>query len=42
MLGTFPAALREAARASLVRLGVDVRTGAKVTNVDAERRAGRR
>ncbi len=35
ILGTFPPALRAAARASLVRLGVDVRTGAKVTNVDA-------
>ena len=33
VLSTFPEPLREAARADLVRLGVDVRTGAAVTNV---------
>ncbi|HWF87088.1 MAG TPA: NAD(P)/FAD-dependent oxidoreductase [Vicinamibacterales bacterium] len=35
LLGTFPPTLRAAARASLTRLGVEVRTAAKVTNVDA-------
>ena len=35
VLSTFPEPLREAARADLVRLGVDVRTGAAVTNVTA-------
>jgi NADH dehydrogenase len=35
VLGTFPEPLRATARASLERLGVEVRTGAKVTNVDA-------
>ena len=35
VLATFPEPLREAARADLVRLGVDVRTGAAVTNVSA-------
>jgi NADH dehydrogenase len=33
VLSTFPEKLREAARADLVRLGVQVRTGAAVTNV---------
>ena len=36
VLGTFPERLRVAARASLERLGVDVRTGAVVTAIDAE------
>jgi NADH:ubiquinone reductase (H+-translocating) len=35
LLSAFPARLREAARASLVRLGVDVRTNTIVTGVDA-------
>jgi NADH:ubiquinone reductase (H+-translocating) len=35
LLGTFPEQLREAARASLVKLGVDVKTGCMVTAVDA-------
>ena len=35
LLNAFPERLREAARASLVRLGVDVRTSAIVTGVDA-------
>ena len=35
LLGAFPERLREAARASLVRLGVDVRTNTIVTGVDA-------
>jgi NADH dehydrogenase len=35
LLNAFPGRLREAARASLVRLGVDVRTNAVVTSVDA-------
>ena len=35
LLSAFPAGLREAARASLVRLGVDVRTNTVVTGVDA-------
>jgi NADH dehydrogenase len=35
VLPTFPEALRDKARASLVKLGVDVRTNAKVTGVDA-------
>jgi NADH dehydrogenase len=35
VLGTFPERLRAAARASLERLGVDVRTGAVVTAIDA-------
>jgi NADH dehydrogenase len=34
VLGTFPDPLREAARRSLERLGVEVRTGAVVTGVD--------
>jgi NADH dehydrogenase len=34
VLGTFPQTLRDAARASLERLGVEVRTGALVTAVD--------
>ncbi len=34
VLATFPAALQDAARASLARLGVEVRTGALVTSVD--------
>ena len=33
MLSAFPESLRDAARADLVRLGVDVRTGAAVTRV---------
>jgi NADH:ubiquinone reductase (H+-translocating) len=36
VLGTFPARLREAASASLTRLGVEVRTGSIVTTVDEE------
>jgi NADH:ubiquinone reductase (H+-translocating) len=36
LLGTFPEPLREAARHSLERLGVDVRTSAQVVGVDAE------
>jgi NADH dehydrogenase len=36
LLGAFPEALRRAARESLERLGVDVRTDAMVTSVDAE------
>jgi NADH dehydrogenase len=35
VLGTFPDPLRVEARAALERLGVEVRTGALVTNVDA-------
>ena len=35
LLNAFPEPLREAARASLVRLGVDVRTNTVVTSVDA-------
>ena len=35
LLGTFPERLRTAARASLERLGVDVRTGAAVTGIGA-------
>jgi NADH dehydrogenase len=35
LLNAFPEPLREAARASLVRLGVDVRTNTVVTGVDA-------
>jgi NADH dehydrogenase len=35
LLSTFPEKLRAAARASLERLGVDVRTGAAVTGIDA-------
>jgi NADH dehydrogenase len=35
VLSTFPEPLREAARADLARLGVNVRTGAAVTNVTA-------
>jgi NADH:ubiquinone reductase (H+-translocating) len=37
VLSTFPEPLREAARADLVRLGVQVRTGAAVTNVSRGR-----
>lgn len=36
ILTAFPQKLRDAARASLVRLGVDVRTGSAVTAVDEE------
>jgi NADH dehydrogenase len=36
VLATFPANLRDAAAASLTRLGVEVRTGTVVTEVDAE------
>jgi NADH dehydrogenase len=36
VLGTFPEPLRHAARQSLERLGVEVRTGSPVTAVDAE------
>jgi NADH dehydrogenase len=36
VLGTFPPPLREAAKKSLERLGVEVRTGVMVTNVDRE------
>jgi NADH dehydrogenase len=36
VLATFPESLREAAHASLTRLGVDVRTGKPVTAVDAD------
>ena len=36
ILNTFPPSLRAAARASLTRLGVDVRTAAIVTDVDAD------
>src|SRR6202035_2748652 len=35
LLATFPAHLRLAARRSLERLGVEVRTGAVVTDIDA-------
>jgi len=35
LLSAFPARLRDAARGSLVRLGVEVRTGSVVTSVDA-------
>ncbi len=35
LLGTFPEPLRQAARASLKKLGVEVRTGAVVTGIDA-------
>ena len=41
VLSTFPEPLREAARADLERLGVEVRTGAAVTDVDARARRGR-
>ena len=37
VLSAFPESLRDAARADLVRLGVDVRTGAAVTRVSAGR-----
>ena len=37
VLSAFPDSLRDAARADLVRLGVDVRTGAAVTRVSAGR-----
>jgi NADH dehydrogenase len=36
VLAAFPASLRDAAAASLTRLGVEVRTGTVVTEVDAE------
>ena len=36
VLGAFVPALSEKARAQLVRLGVDVRTGCKVTGIDAD------
>jgi NADH dehydrogenase len=36
ILGAFPQSLRESARRSLERLGVDVRTGAQVVGVDAD------
>ena len=36
LLGTFPEHLRTAARASLERLGVEVRTGSAVTGIDAD------
>jgi NADH dehydrogenase len=36
VLGTFPERLREKARDALTRLGIEVRTGAIVTSVDAE------
>jgi NADH:ubiquinone reductase (H+-translocating) len=36
LLGTFPERLRDSARRSLERLGVEVRTGSIVTNVDDE------
>jgi len=36
LLATFPEQLRTAARASLERLGVEVRTGSPVTGIDAE------
>jgi NADH dehydrogenase len=36
VLATFPPALREKARASLERLGIEVRTGAVVTGVDED------
>ncbi len=36
VLGTFPEHLRQAAAASLARLGVEVRTGSIVTTVDAD------
>jgi NADH dehydrogenase len=36
LLGTFPEPLRDAARASLTRLGVEVRTGAKVVDVNSD------
>ena len=36
LLPAFPPSLRDAARASLVRLGVDVRTGSIVVGVDAQ------
>jgi NADH dehydrogenase len=36
VLGTFPESLRDAARASLTRLGVEVRTGLMVTQIDRE------
>ena len=46
VLGAFPEQLRDAARESLERLGVEVRTGSVVTDVDADgvtgdRRTGR-
>ena len=37
VLSAFPETLRDSARADLVRLGVDVRTGAAVTNVSSGR-----
>jgi NADH:ubiquinone reductase (H+-translocating) len=36
LLGAFPEKLRDAARRSLTRLGVEVRTGAMVTSVDTD------
>jgi NADH dehydrogenase len=36
LLGTFPQPLRDAARASLTRLGVEVRTDAKVVDVNSD------
>ncbi len=36
LLGTFPEPLRDAARASLTRLGVEVRTDAKVVDVNSD------
>lgn len=36
VLGTFPERLRDAARTSLTRLGVEVRTGQMVTRIDRE------
>jgi NADH dehydrogenase len=36
LLGTFPEHLRDAARRSLERLGVEVHTGSVVTNIDGE------
>ena len=36
MLGNFPERLRQKARESLERLGIEVRTGSVVTAVDAE------
>ncbi|MBI4485447.1 MAG: NAD(P)/FAD-dependent oxidoreductase [Acidobacteria bacterium] len=36
VLATFPEALRDAARASLTRLGVEVRTGVTVTDMNAD------
>ena len=34
LLGTFPSSLRDAARASLEKLGVEIRTGSLVTRID--------